>query len=229
MIFLHETHEISGGRISEFEESFRREWQPLVEADGRARLLWYWHHTHGTGPSYQAVTLSAVRDWQAWGTIAAEVAGAGKLADWSAEIGAVRREVTSKILLPAPWSPIREADLAAPPAKEDGPPGIYLHDTGWPFPGRLHSYVRALGEVYYPQVRRSQMISVEGCWMVAAGTGRHHEVVLLQRVLDWQRFSHLLTDGEAASRAGEWMQEGLRHRDRWESKLLRSASWSPRR
>jgi len=51
--------------------------------------------------------------------------------------------------------------------------------------------------------------------------------VLLQKILDWPRFSHLLTDGEGTSRPGEWMQEGLKHRDRWESKLLRTAAWSP--
>ena len=35
------------------------------------------------------------------------------------------------------------------------------------------------------------------------------------------------TQGEGPSRPGEWMKEGLKHRDRWESKLLRTVSWSP--
>jgi hypothetical protein len=72
------------------------------------------------------------------------------------------------------------------------------------------------------------MISVVGCWTVAPGTGRQHEVVLLQRIEDWAQFSRLLTAGEQGRQRGGWMEEGLRWRDRWESKLLRCARWSPR-
>ena len=72
------------------------------------------------------------------------------------------------------------------------------------------------------------MISVVGCWTVAPGTGRHHEVVLLQRIEDWPRFAELLARGEQGAQRGGWMVEGLRYRDRWESKLLRCARWSPR-
>ena len=34
--------------------------------------------------------------------------------------------------------------------------------------------------------------------------------------------------GEQGAQRGGWMVEGLRYRDRWESKLLRCARWSPR-
>jgi len=73
------------------------------------------------------------------------------------------------------------------------------------------------------------MISVAACWTVAPGTGRHHEVVLLQRIEDWEQFSRLLARGEQGAQRSGWMVEGLRYRDRWESKLLRCAAWSPRR
>ncbi len=228
MIFLHETHEIAGGRMGEFEESYRAGWKPLVEESGRARLLWFWHHTHGTGPSYQAVSITAVESWAAWGEMASRLGADGPLQSWCREVCSVRREVTSKILIPTPWSPLQSVDLAAPAAKPPPEPVLHLHDTGWPFAGKLDSYVEALGRIYYPQVRSSAMISVEACWTVAPGAGRFHEVVLLQTVLDWPRYSHLLTHGEGRSKPGEWMQEGLKHRDRRESKLLRTASWSPR-
>src|SRR5262249_39178732 len=138
-----------------------------------------------------------------------------------------RREVTSKLLQPTPWSPVQEVDLGAPPEGGDG--SLYLHDTGWPFVGKLDEYVAALGSVFYPATRNYKMIRVEACWTVCPGTGRHHEVVLLQKVLDWPAYSHMLTDGERPSKPGDWMQEGLKYRDRWESKLLRPASWSPRK
>ena len=72
------------------------------------------------------------------------------------------------------------------------------------------------------------MISVEACWRAAPGTGRLHEAILLQKILDWPRFTELLARGEQGAQRGGWMAAGLTYRDRWESKLLRTASWSPR-
>jgi hypothetical protein len=152
----------------------------------------------------------------------------GDLGRWSLDVCELRREVVSKILLPTPWSPLLEVDLTQPSEPLSAEPSIHLHDTGWPFPGKLEAYVAALGDVFYPATKKSQMISVEACWTVAPGAGRFHEVVLLQKIHDWARFSDLLTKGEKPSAPGEWMREGLKHRDRWESKLLRTATWSPR-
>jgi hypothetical protein len=228
MLFLHETHEISGGKSAEADAALRDTWRPLIEADNRARVLWHWHLTHGTGASYQLVTITAVRDWQAWGQLVERMRGDGAWQKWFDACAAWRRELTSKLLLPAPWSPLQTVDLAAAPAPtEGGAVSLFLHDTGWPFPGKLDAYVDALGSVFYPQTRRSRMIRVEACWVTAPGTGRHHEVVLLQRILDWPAFSQLLTAGERQAQPGDWMIEGLRYRDRWESKLLRPAAWSP--
>src|SRR5262245_46106486 len=99
MIYLHETHELIGGKSEEFESAFREVWKPRLEAGGRARLQWYWHHTHGTGPSYQAISITAVRDWTAWGEIAAEMRG-NAWREWWDVCWASRREVTSKLLQP---------------------------------------------------------------------------------------------------------------------------------
>jgi hypothetical protein len=38
MIFLHEVHEVVGGRMGDFEGSVRTRWKPLVEVDGADRL-----------------------------------------------------------------------------------------------------------------------------------------------------------------------------------------------
>ena len=229
MIYLHEVHHVVGGKMDEFGDAIRREWRPLIESDGGARLLWFWHLTHGTGPSYQAVSLTAVRDWATWGTLIAQSAADPRHRAWQRRVWTLRHEVTAKLLLPTTWSPLADADLAAAqPDREVDAPAMYLHDTGWPFAGKLDEYVAALGSVFYPQTRRSRMISVVACWTVAPGTGRHHEVVLLQRIEDWEQFSRLLTRGEQGAQRGGWMEEGLRYRDRWESKLLRCARWSPR-
>jgi hypothetical protein len=229
MIFLHETHEIVAGKAAAFEEAVRTGWRPLVEERGDTRLLWFWEHTHGTGPSYQAISITAVRDWATWGALVERGRTDARFRDWDKRAWELRRDVTRKILLPTDWSPLREVDLTAAPAVgTTDTPTMYLHDTGWPFPGKLEDYAAALGSIFHPQVQQSRMISVEACWTTAPGTGKHHEVVLLQKILDWDRFSHLITRGETQQQGTGWMLEGLRYRDRWESKLLRCARWSPR-
>ena len=225
MLFLHETHEVAGGRMEEFGAAMRDEWRPLIEADGSARLLWCWELTHGTGASYQAITVTAVRDWAAWGVLVARMQEDPRWREWRRRAGEVRKDTTGKLLLPASWSPLSSVDLGAAPDREQA---LFLHDTGWPFPGRLDDYDAALGSVYLPQILQSRMISLEACWITAPGTGRHHEAILLQKILDWPRFTELLARGEQGAQRGGWMVEGLRYRDRWESKLLRTASWSPR-
>jgi hypothetical protein len=222
MLYLHETHEIIGGKMGEFEAVLREQWQPAVERSGLGRMRWFWHHTHGTGPSYHAITLTEIADWKAWGELVDARARSDGFAKWNRDVWQSRREVTSKLLQPASWSP-----PLPEPSAPDAPVTLYLHDTGWPYSGKLDDYVHALGTIYYPQVKHSQMITVEACWTTCWGSGRFHEVVLLQKIHNWEAFSHLLTDGERPSRPGDWMQEGLKYRDRWESKLLRTASWSP--
>ena len=114
MIYLHEIHEVLGGKMEEFGDAIRTQWRPLLEDGGRARLLWYWHLTHGTGPSYQAVSISAVRDWAAWGDIALQVRQDPNHRRWCESVCELRREVTTKILVPTSWSPLQSVDLDAP-------------------------------------------------------------------------------------------------------------------
>jgi hypothetical protein len=224
MLFVHEVHEVAGGQMVEFATAVRDGLAPLLARTGAARLAWYWELTHGTGASYQAVSLTAVRDWAAWGEIAAGAA----LGGWQRDVAALRKDVVGKILLPTAWSPLQTIDLLAPQrAGAVDEPAMYLHDTGWPFPGKLEPYVEALGRVLRPQEERTGMMRVAACFTVAPGTGRQHEVVLLQRIESWDAFAHLLTAGERDAPRGGWMEEGLRYRDRWESKLLRCAPWSP--
>ena len=61
------------------------------------------------------------------------------------------------------------------------------------------------------------------------GAGPAREVVLWQRVAQPQLLAPLLRrEVPAEHRApGTWMHDALDLRDRWESRLLRVASWSP--
>jgi len=229
MIFVHEIHEVMAGKMEAFGEAVRTVWRPLLEERGEARLCWFWELTHGTGPSYQVVSITAVRDLATWGAIVERGRTDPRVREWQKLSWTLRRDSVSKVLVPTAWSALQEVDLAAPPVNATvAEPTLYLHDTGWPFPGKLEEYTEALGSIFYPQAKQSRMIEIAACWTVLPGTGRHHEVVLLQKILDWERFAQLLTRGEQGAQKGGWMEAGLRYRDRWESKLLRCARWSPR-
>src|SRR5262249_56125532 len=126
------------------------------EADGTGGVVWCWELTHGTGASYQAITVTGVRDWASWGAIAARMQEEPRWRDWRRRAGELRRDTVSKLLVPASWSPNATIDLNAPPP---GEPALFLHDTGWPFPGRLDDYVAALGSVYLPPIHDTPLIS----------------------------------------------------------------------
>ena len=54
-------------------------------------------------------------------------------------------------------------------------------------------------------------------------------MILWQRVVNHKAVMWLLANDlpPAASAPGTWLHDALEVRDRWESRLLRSAAWSP--
>jgi hypothetical protein len=234
LLFLHEIHEVVGAREEEFEASFRRTWLPALARDGDARLLYFLHHAHGSGPSYQVVTITAIRDGSAWERLAERVSG-GDLAGWAQDLDRLRHDVSAKLLVPLPWSPLREVDLAAVPvADEEHDPTLFMEDTVWPFESQLEEYVRKSGSHYAAEMARAgaagrSLLRVEAGFRPAFGSHRRREVVLWQKVIEPRGLLALLAHEVPAEykRPGTWMHDALELRDRWESRLLRSARWSP--
>ena len=72
MLFLHETHKVKGKLEDEFEAAIRDEWMRRLAEGDEARLLWYANHAHGSGASYQVVTITGVADG-AWEGLAREL------------------------------------------------------------------------------------------------------------------------------------------------------------
>ena len=60
MLFLHETHKVVGAREDEFEAAYREGWMPTLAKEDNARLLWYTNHAHGSGVSYNVVTITGI-------------------------------------------------------------------------------------------------------------------------------------------------------------------------
>jgi hypothetical protein len=68
------------------------------------------------------------------------------------------------------------------------------------------------------------------CFQVAHGSGIRPEAILMQKIMNFSTLGHLLTSVEKHDPdtwPGSYMAKGLEVRDQWESKLLRTSSWSP--
>ena len=66
MLFLHERHEIIGTREDDFVSAYRDGWMPTLAKGDDARLLYFMRQSYGTGPAYNFITVTAIRDGQAW-------------------------------------------------------------------------------------------------------------------------------------------------------------------
>jgi hypothetical protein len=229
VLFLHELHRVIGTRYAEFESAYRDDWAPRLAGSGAGRLLWYLDHAHGSGPAYNVVTLTAVRDATMWEELA-HSAQSGDLLEWAHHVDTLRYEVTAKLLRPLSWSPLQSVDFEAIPLVSAAPaPAVYMEDTVWPRPGRLGEYIDAAGDLYRTQMAKRGLLSLSAAFQPVLGSHVRNEVILLQRVLDHDKLLTLLSTDTAAEhrRPGSWMEEAVQWRDRWRSRLLRTALWSP--
>jgi len=234
VILLHEVHEVHGPREEDFEAVFRDEWLPALARDDDARLLYFLHHAHGSGVSYNVVSVTALRDGAAWERLARRV-DSGDLADLACRLDQQRHDVIAKLLLPLPWSPVQEIDFAAVSSEPgDHEPSVFMEDTVWPYEGRLEEYVERSGAHYAAEMEQradegAAILEVLASYRTAFGSGRRREIVLWQKVVRPKALSPLVSREVPAQyrQPGSWMHDALALRDRWESKLLRSARWSP--
>jgi hypothetical protein len=234
MLFVHEVHKVVGKKDEEFEAAYRDGWMPMLAKNDDARLLWYMNHAHGSGVSYQVVTITAVRDGAAWERLARRLQS-GDLQEWAREIDTYRHDVTGKTLVPVYWSRIQEVDFSQVPT--DGAEhelSLFMEDTGWPYVP-IDDYITMWDELYaQPIARRAEhtgtvTIDIQACFQVAHGAGLRREAMLWQKIGDPATVLHLLTSDLAPEmrQPGTYMHDSLDYRDQWESKLLRTSRWSP--
>ena len=233
VLFLHETHSVIGHAEEEFEELFRgaKGYMERVADSDDARLLWYLEHVHGTGPAYNVVTVTAIRDGAAWERLVRRVTE-GDLHDWVGQVDRVRYDSVGKLLQPLSWSPMQQLDLREVPVKPEGDRDLvlYMEDTAHPHVGKVHDYLDAAGRQYAPSLqRRNPLLEMVAAFQPAYGTGRRREVVLWQRVADHEALLRLFTTAipQAMKAPGTWMHDALEVRDQWTSRLLRTSAWSP--
>jgi hypothetical protein len=232
MLFLHELHTVAGRHEDAFEAAFRDQWMPALGNTDDARLLYYLKLAHGTGRAYHVTTVTGLRDGAAYEQLATRVQR-GDLRSWAAEIDRLRHEVSGKVLLPVEWSPLRDVELTTVPVDgREHEPVLYMEDSAWPHEAKLDAYLEAARTHYAPSLEartERSLLTLLAVLQAALGAPRRREVVLWQRVDHPERLPGLFTM-ELPARVkgpGTWMHDALEVRDDWESRLLRSAAWSP--
>ena len=82
VLFVHEVHKVVGKTAVRFEGAYRNGWMPTLAEGSDARLVWYLDLAHGSGLAYRVVTITAVRDGAAWARLATRMAS-GDLQSWA--------------------------------------------------------------------------------------------------------------------------------------------------
>jgi hypothetical protein len=233
MLFMHETHKVIGRHASTFEDLYRNEWMGALARSEDARLVWYLNHAMGSGPAYQVVTITAVSDAEAWESMAQRMLH-GDLSDLASTLDTYRYEVDGKLITPVYWSALREVDLQEVPTDgREHDLSVYMQDTGWP-DAPLDDYIELWDHDYWQIMRTippdKMLLDIVACFQVAHGSGIRPEAILMQKIMNFSTLGRLLTSVEEydpTTWPGSYMSKGLELRDQWESKLLRTSTWSP--
>ena len=234
MLLLHELHQVAGAREEDFDSAYRDQYIPaLAESEG-SRLLWYLGLAHGSGQAYTLVSITGCREAADWADLAERVRS-GDLATWSAKVDTMRHAHTAKVIQPVSWSPLQEIDLATVPVTGDTHKNsLFMEDTAWPFAGGLQAYLDKASTLYDHTLSSQKeegigMIELEAAFQPVFGTHMTTEVILWQRVVNTKAVMWMLGHDlpPEASAPGTWLHDALEVRDRWESRLLRTAAWSP--
>lgn len=230
MLLTYETHRVVGLRFYDFEAAYRDGWLPAVAKQGGARLLWFFNVAHGANISFNAVTVTALRDWEDWEQLARRVQD-GDLQQWAHEVDRLRYGSTGKLLRPLDWSPLQQLDLATVPATpQQHSLQMYVEDTIHPDAGDVEAGIRAIHDALPEQdaAGGQPLTELSGAFRTTPGAGRRREVVLLQKLLDLDLLARYYETGEAPAGA-PW---SAAHKpppfaDTWETRILRAAEWSP--
>jgi hypothetical protein len=231
MLLMYETHRIKGLHFYEFEAAYRDAYLPALASDGKARLLWFFSVAHGATISFNAVTVTGIPDWEEWERLAQRVQQ-GDLQSWAHEVDRLRYGAEGRLLRPVAWSPLQEIDLTAVPTTPvTHDLQMYAEDTVRPDAGELDEAVEAIRAALAlasGATGEAPLAELTGAFRSTPGGGRRREVVLLQKVLDLERLARFYLSDETPEGPPWSARHGaVPFADTWETRMLRTAEWSP--
>jgi hypothetical protein len=231
VLFVNEVHQLIGTSGAAFEEHLRRRWAPELARDDDVRLVWCARSMPGAVSGPEIVTWTAVADGAALQRLGERIRH-GDLREGAAALGAARRSVTRRVVSQLKFSTL-DVDLTAIPGqpephREQG--DLYVHDFVLPQPGMQREFETKLAEVHAFLREYTELgTPLWACFETITGGGTHPENVMVTRVANAEALTRMLTleMPREAVVPGMWLVDGLKVRDTWTSRLMRSVPWSP--
>ena len=215
MLLMHEVHKVNGTKEDDFEAAYRDGWMPMLAAGDDARLLWYTNHAHGSGMSYNVVTVTAVAGRAGVGAVGRphprrRPAGLDAPARPAPPRGD-RQAAGPAALVPAAGGRLRPR---CPSTAATHEPTMYMEDTMWPYEGKLHDYIEACGQgvLAEPAVREHPFIAIESASQPAFGSQTRGEVTLMQRIHKLDQLAQPARPATSTAEhrgPGTWMHDAL--------------------
>jgi hypothetical protein len=230
MFFVHEIHALNASRAEEFETTLRDEWIPALAGEGGVRLVWCARSIPGSASFPEMVTMTAVEDGAALERLGARCRS-GDLRDLSAELGRHRLELTTRVLAALEEFNPYSVDLDdVPLVRTDAPSEMYIHDFVVPQPGMQRIYEVQMREAFMKMLEMEALpMKTWGGFETVSGGGRVPLSLMITYIANATAITNLLSEGNprVVPEPGSWMREGLKLRDTWVSRLVRSVTWSP--
>jgi hypothetical protein len=227
MFVLHQVHHLAPESMTSFEAVSRDELLPAVASDPDSRLIWYASATDVETRGREAITMIACQS-----AVGLERLGerfrTGDLAAVGGKLAGVRRSVETRVLKPLRQNPLQVDFDAVPVAGTSHTTVSYMHDFVPPRIGQRRAYEDAMVKIY-GAMSDTELLDVALWAGLEPIAGPIPEQVNISRIQNTQVLINLLLNDipRDNKKLGTWMHEALKLRDRWTTRLVRCASWSP--
>jgi hypothetical protein len=230
MFYVHEIHTVDAAGADTLETAVRDQWVPALASDPGMRLVWCVRSMPGTASYPELITMTAVQDGAALERFGSRCRS-GDLRELSSELGRHRQKVTTRVFGSLEEFNPYSVDLAdLPLTRDDAPSEMYIHDFVRPQPGMQRIYEVQMREAFMKMLEMDALpMKTWAGFETVAGGGHVPLSLMVTWIADAPAISNLLSQGNprVAPEPGTWMREGLKLRDTWVSRLVRSVSWSP--
>jgi hypothetical protein len=231
VLFVHEVHQVTGTAGGAFEELLRNGWAPALAQDDDVRLVWCARSMPGAVSLPEIITWTAVSDGVALGRLGERIRH-GDLHEAAMDLGAARQKVIRRVISQLNFSTL-DIDLPSipkrpEPYREQGE--LYVHDFVPPRPGMQREFEAKLAEVFaFLREFKDLGTPLWACFETIAGGGTNPENIMVTQVANADALARMLTleMPREAIVPGMWMVDGIKVRDSWTSRLMRSVPWSP--